>query len=139
MTADDDESPEDASKRNRVVLMTLHAAKGLEFPRVYLVGLEEGLLPHSRALAEGNVEEERRLAYVGLTRAKSYLTLSHTRQRMRHGHPLETLTSRFLYELRGEEPSREWHDAVDVLRPQKSQRKTRRRGRKKAAKKRTRR
>jgi DNA helicase-2/ATP-dependent DNA helicase PcrA len=139
LTADDDESPEDASKRNRVVLMTLHAAKGLEFPRVYLVGLEEGLLPHSRALAEGNVEEERRLAYVGLTRAKSYLTLSHTRQRMRHGHPLETLTSRFLYELRGEEPSREWHDAVDVLRPQKSQRKTRRRGRKKAAKKRTRR
>ncbi|MAB79636.1 MAG: hypothetical protein CMJ89_09835 [Planctomycetes bacterium] len=139
LTADDDESPEDASKRDRVVLMTLHAAKGLEFPRVYLVGLEEGLLPHSRALAEGNVEEERRLAYVGLTRAKSYLTLSHTRQRMRHGHSIETLTSRFLYELRGEEPPKVWHDAVDVLQPQKSRRKTRRKGRKKAAKKRTRR
>ncbi len=143
---DDDSSAEDAGKRNQVTLMTLHAAKGLEFPRVYLVGLEEGILPHVRSVAEGNVEEERRLAYVGLTRAKRYLTLSHTRQRMRYGHPLESLTSRFLYELRGEEPPKEWQDAVDVLQPQGSvtksgtkRKKAGKKGRKKAAKKRARR
>jgi len=138
LSADDDSSAEDADRRNQLTLMTLHAAKGLEFPRVYLVGLEEGILPHARSVAEGNVEEERRLAYVGLTRAQRHLTLSHTRQRMRYGHPLETLPSRFLYELKGEAPPSEWADAVDVLTPSKP-RKSSRKTRKKAAKRRSRR
>ena len=84
------------------------------------------------------MEEERRLAYVGLTRAQRHLTLSHTRQRMRYGHPLETLPSRFLYELKGEAPPSEWADAVDVLTPSKP-RKSSRKTRKKAAKRRSRR
>ncbi len=104
LSADDDATAEDASKRDVVTLMTLHAAKGLEYPRVYLVGMEEGLLPHTRAIAEDTVEEERRLAYVGITRAKDYLTLSLTRNRMRFGHKIESQPSRFFYELKGETP-----------------------------------
>jgi len=92
-------------KRNAVVLMTLHAAKGLEFPHVYMVGMEEGVLPHRRSLAvvEGDaVAEERRLCYVGVTRAQERLTLSMCQTRMRWGRPRPTDPSRFLYELTGQ-------------------------------------
>ncbi len=82
-----------------VRLSTLHAAKGLEFPHVFLVGLEEGLLPHREAVANGNVEEERRLMYVGITRAQRSLHLSYCTKRRRAGESVESLPSRFLGEL----------------------------------------
>ena len=85
---------------DRVTLITLHAAKGLEFPVVFIVGLEEGLLPHKRALEdERELEEERRLAYVGMTRAKDRLYLVHARHRSTWGVGAAAEPSRFLAEL----------------------------------------
>ena len=92
-------------QRNALALMTMHSAKGLEFPHVYMVGMEEGILPHHRTLkAEGSdeVEEERRLAYVGVTRAQEYLTLSLPLTRMKWGKPRDTQPSRFLFEMIGQ-------------------------------------
>jgi DNA helicase-2/ATP-dependent DNA helicase PcrA len=90
-------------QRDAVVLMTMHSAKGLEFPHVYLVGMEEGILPHHRSLDDDrNVDEERRLCYVGVTRAQERLTLSFPLVRMKWGQPRETVPSRFLYELSGQ-------------------------------------
>src|SRR5207302_3168382 len=89
-------------ERAQVTLMTLHAAKGLEFPLVFLVGLEEGLFPHSRTLlAPDDIEEERRLCYVGMTRAMDALVLSRARFRRRYGSdmPEATVSSRFLEEI----------------------------------------
>ncbi|MEP7209010.1 MAG: UvrD-helicase domain-containing protein [Casimicrobiaceae bacterium] len=86
-----------------VRLSTLHAAKGLEFPHVFLVGVEEGILPHREAVALGNVEEERRLMYVGLTRAQRSLHLSFARKRKRAGEWGECQPSRFLGELAQED------------------------------------
>ncbi|MHC4624260.1 MAG: ATP-dependent helicase [Planctomycetota bacterium] len=89
----------DASS-DRVALMTLHAAKGLEFENVFLVGLEDGLLPHERsANDEDELEEERRLFFVGMTRAKAGLHISHARYRTFRGQLLRTIPSQFLYEL----------------------------------------
>jgi DNA helicase-2/ATP-dependent DNA helicase PcrA len=85
---------------DRVTLITLHAAKGLEFPVVFMVGLEEGLLPHKRALEdERELEEERRLAYVGMTRAKDRLYLVHAHHRSTYGMGAASEPSRFLSEL----------------------------------------
>ena len=89
-------------ERGRVTLMTLHNAKGLEFPVVFVIGLEEGLFPHQRSLDEHNEEEERRLCYVGMTRAQRELTLVYARSRTIFGARSFNLPSRFLDELPGE-------------------------------------
>ena len=86
---------------NAARLMTLHSAKGLEFRFVFMVGLEDGTLPHEGSLAEGRVEEERRLMYVGITRAKDQLTLSYAKRKRRFGEIIANEPSRFLKELPG--------------------------------------
>jgi DNA helicase-2/ATP-dependent DNA helicase PcrA len=84
--------------------MTLHSAKGLEFPLVFLVGMEEGLFPHSRSIEEagGRLEEERRLCYVGITRAREHLVLSYAEVRRMHGSENYSRPSRFIDELPAE-------------------------------------
>ncbi len=101
---DNDQDKESQLARNAIALMTLHSAKGLEFPHVYLVGLEEGLLPHQRSVdADGPaIDEERRLCYVGVTRAQDRLTLSLALARMKWGKPRPTMPSRFLFEISGD-------------------------------------
>ena len=94
---------QDDREPDAVRLSTLHAAKGLEFPHVFLVGLEEGLLPHRESIANGNVDEERRLMYVGVTRAQRSLHLSFCRRRKRAGELVECQPSRFLGELAQED------------------------------------
>ena len=125
-------SADEATKRNAVTLMTLHAAKGLEFPVVFLVGMEEGLLPHVRGVGQDDsaVEEERRLAYVGMTRAMEELWLSYAMSRFAFGGRTYNFPSRFLSDLGydpyalsdnwsdevGEDAS-EWGDEVDPFPP----------------------
>lgn len=100
---ENDQERDSQLKRNAIVLMTLHSAKGLEFPHVYMAGLEEGLLPHHRSIKEDGeaLNEERRLCYVGITRAQEYLTLSMALTRMKWGKPRDTQPSRFLFEMIG--------------------------------------
>lgn len=84
---------------DQVSLMTLHASKGLEFPHVFLIGIEENLLPHQNSIETDNIEEERRLAYVGITRAQRSCTFSYCTHRKRYGEVSECEPSRFLNEL----------------------------------------
>ena len=93
------ERGEDDETGDQVQLMTLHASKGLEFPYVYLIGMEEGILPHQTSIDEDNVEEERRLAYVGITRAQRALTFSLCKERRQYGELIRVEPSRFLAEL----------------------------------------
>ncbi len=93
------EQREEEDDSDKVQLLTLHASKGLEFPHVFIMGLEEEILPHRSSIEEGNIEEERRLMYVGITRARETLTLTYAATRKQYGEKLETIPSRFLDEL----------------------------------------
>ncbi len=101
---DEENDKDDQLSKRGVKLMTLHSAKGLEFPRVFLVGMEEGLLPHRRSLddAEATIPEERRLCYVGITRARDHLTLTRAASRKKWGKARLSIPSRFLFEMTGQ-------------------------------------
>jgi len=114
MLRQEKEEDDDESKGSGVTLITLHAAKGLEFPHVYLIGLEEGVLPHDRSKMEGTVDEERRLLYVGITRARQTLALTHCRHRIKYGSPAPCTPSSFIKELPPEWV--EHRDATQILR-----------------------
>lgn len=111
LNGDREDEEDDLASKKGVCLITLHAAKGLEFPVVYLPGLEQGILPHKRSHDEGRVDEERRLFYVGLTRAMRKLTLSHVRWRVKWGQKMASLPSPFLKEL-----DRTYLDEIDYAR-----------------------
>jgi superfamily I DNA/RNA helicase len=95
-----------------LTLITLHAAKGLEFPHVFLIGAEDGLLPHERSKSEGTVDEERRLFYVGITRAMKSLTITHCRNRMKFGSAMSCRPSPFLTEIEGDTVLTESHEEI---------------------------
>jgi superfamily I DNA/RNA helicase len=95
----DQEREADEETGDQVTLITMHAAKGLEFPHVQIVGVEDGLLPHSRSKAEGTLDEERRLFYVAITRAQKTLRISHCSGRKRYGQVMPCHPSPFLKEL----------------------------------------
>jgi len=99
MLRQEKEEDKDGMDDPGVTLITLHAAKGLEFPHVYLIGLEEGLLPHDRSKMEGTVDEERRLLYVGITRAQQTLALTWCGHRIKYGSPMPGTPSSFIKEL----------------------------------------
>jgi len=93
------ERQEEEDDSDRVQLMTLHASKGLEFPHVFMMGMEEELLPHRNSIETDNIEEERRLAYVGITRARQTLTITLAKQRKQYGEVVDCMPSRFLDEI----------------------------------------
>ncbi len=95
----EDEKEDELERQHGVTLITMHAAKGLEFPHVYIAGVEEGILPHDRSKAEGSLDEERRLLYVGITRAMRTLTMTHCRTRLRFGSSVPCHPSSFVREL----------------------------------------
>ncbi|ORU94317.1 MAG: ATP-dependent DNA helicase Rep [Cycloclasticus sp. symbiont of Bathymodiolus heckerae] len=99
MLLDSLERNEEEEKTDQIKLMTLHAAKGLEFPYVFLIGMEEGILPHQNSIDSEQIEEERRLAYVGITRAQKHLTFSYCSHRKKYDDITSTEPSRFLSEL----------------------------------------
>lgn len=107
------ERGEEAEVLDQVQLMTLHASKGLEFPYVFLVGMEEGILPHQSSIDEDNVDEERRLAYVGITRAQKSLFFTLCRERRQYGELIRPEPSRFLYEL--PQDDLHWDDGKKVV------------------------
>jgi DNA helicase-2/ATP-dependent DNA helicase PcrA len=123
LALDQDEDDTEDEEPDAVVLMTLHSAKGLEFDEVFLVGLEEGILPHSRSIQEAPagdpLAEERRLLYVGFTRAKKRLTLSRALTRKRGGEEVQTLPSRYLEDLPAEHLNLK--SAEQILTPEESE------------------
>lgn len=99
LALDDERDDDDIEKKSGVCLITMHAAKGLEFPHVYIIGVEEGLLPHTRAVDEGHLDEERRLFYVGITRARERLTMTYCAKRTRYGREEPCAPSSFMQEI----------------------------------------
>lgn len=127
LSAEDRDDPEKAAKRLTVTLMTLHASKGLEFSRVFLVGLEEGCLPHTKSVREDGIQEERRLAYVGITRAQKALQLSWCQTRARGGQTMNRHISRFLLELQQRDAPANWIPAGEEAQPKPKKKKRARR------------
>jgi superfamily I DNA/RNA helicase len=107
-----DREDEDIEKKQGVTLITLHASKGLEFPVVFLVGLEEGFLPHSRSVADGTKDEERRLLYVGITRAQDLLTMTYCSSRIKWGQQTSCQPSSFIGELDDEHLDHTSYDEI---------------------------
>ncbi len=116
------ENNEDREQQDAIQLMTLHSAKGLEFDNVYLVGFEEDSLPHHQSRDDEGIEEERRLAYVGITRAGSNLCLSYAKTRRKFGELLQCEPSRFLYELPEDDLEGAEHTASKLSEDEKHQR-----------------
>ncbi|WP_438863274.1 DNA helicase Rep [Neptunicella sp.] len=116
------ERGEDEDEADQVQLMTFHASKGLEFPYVFMVGMEEGLLPHQSSIDEDNIDEERRLAYVGITRAQKELFFTLARERRQYGEVIRPEHSRFLDELPHDDVV--WQDKKIKADPQERQRKS---------------
>ncbi len=97
---EEEDKDDDQGSENQVTLLTLHGAKGLEYPVVFMVGVEDGILPHKRTIEEAtDLSEERRLCYVGITRARDFLFLTRTKNRIRYGKPVPRIPSRFLEEI----------------------------------------
>ena len=113
------ERNESEQEHDMVSLMTLHASKGLEFPHVFLIGMEEEFLPHKQNLESPGLEEERRLAYVGITRAKQTLTMTYASKRRKYGEDMACEPSRFLYELPEELLHWEGKPGVEVSKEEK--------------------
>jgi ATP-dependent DNA helicase Rep len=119
------DNEDDENQSDQVSLMTLHAAKGLEFPHVFIVGMEEGLLPHRSSIEAGDanadsaIEEERRLAYVGITRAKKTLAFTYAKQRKRYGEVVQCEPSRFLNELPADDL--QWEGKGSSVNPEQKQ------------------
>lgn len=113
------ERQEEEAIDNQVQLMTLHAAKGLEFPWVFIMGMEEDILPHRNSIDTDNIEEERRLAYVGITRARRGLIFTLAKKRKQYGEVISTIPSRFLEEIPKEHL--EWEGRGDSTPEQKKQ------------------
>jgi superfamily I DNA/RNA helicase len=99
ISLDSDREDDKENKGDAVTLITMHSCKGLEYPHVFIVGLEDGLLPHSRSKVEGTMDEERRLFYVAVTRARLTLAISHCSGRKKYGQLLPCHPSPFLKEL----------------------------------------
>ena len=112
LTLDREREEDKKEDAKGVTLITLHAAKGLEFPQVFLIGAEDGLLPHERSKSEGTVDEERRLFYVGITRAMKSLTITHCRNRLKFGSAMHCRPSPFLKEIEGEGVLTESHEQI---------------------------
>jgi ATP-dependent DNA helicase Rep len=113
------ERQDEEDSGDRITLTTLHAAKGLEFPHVFLVGVEEEILPHRTSIEEENIEEERRLCYVGITRAEHNLTITYAAKRKRYGEMVRCQPSRFLEELPQEDL--DWRRRGHQLDPEERQ------------------
>lgn len=118
------EQQEEEKDGNQVQLMTLHASKGLEFPYVFIIGMEENLLPHRNSIEQDDVEEERRLCYVGITRAQRELTMTLADKRKQFGETIDTTPSRFLDELPQDDLAREGFGEVDLEQQAKKGRET---------------
>jgi superfamily I DNA/RNA helicase len=112
LTLDREREEDKKEDAKGVTLITLHAAKGLEFSQVFLIGAEDGLLPHERSKSEGTVDEERRLFYVGITRAMKSLTITHCRNRLKFGSAMHCRPSPFLKEIVGEGVLTESHEQI---------------------------